>query len=262
MKIVIPTNCPSCDSLLERVNSQIFCRNKSCEAQTSAILEGFCNKMKIKGFGAKTLEKININSISALYQLTEQDLVSATSAKIGAKLFLEIENSKAASFEDFIQSLGINLIGSSAASKIVQAMSSPTNTVSLASLRSTGLGEKASESFLSYCKSARGIEELHMAATLFTFQVKGKEDLLDNNKSDLPLLEVCITGKLNDFASRSAVTEYLKQFNVVVKDSVTKNVKVLICEDESKKGSSSYKKAISNNLKIKTIKELLESLTI
>lgn len=262
MKIIIPTNCPTCDSTLELVNSQLFCRNKQCSAQTSKILEGFCKKMKIKGFGEKTLEKLDITSITELYQLTKQDLVQSTSDKVGSKLHEEIEQSKSARFEDFIKSLGVDLIGASAATKIVTVFSSPDDTCSYDILRKGGLGDKAALSFMNYLDSHRGHDEMHMASQLFTFRVESAVDASETSSSSAyPVLEVCITGKLNDYKSRSDVTKALSPYNIVVKSSVTKNVAYLICEDEARKGSSSYKKALDKNIPILTINELLNIVT-
>lgn len=214
--------------------------------------------MKIKGFGVKTLEKLEITTITELYHLTKSDLVMSTSDKIGSKLFDEIEKSKGSSFGDFIKSLGINLIGNSAAPKITDCFPDPSATISFEKLRSAGLGEKASKSFMDYYKSTRGVEELELAATQFTFQVKPQGSDTSITTSTYPDLEICITGKLENFSSRTAVTEHLSQFNITVKNSVTKNVKYLICEDESRKNSSSYTKAESKNLPIITINELVQ----
>jgi len=67
---------------------------------------------------------------------------------------------------------------------------------------------------------------------------------------------VCITGKLNDFPNRNAASKYLATLGWEVKSSVTKNTQYLICEDDSKTGSSSYKKAQSLGIGIVTIKYL------
>ena len=48
-EILPPTQCPSCDSVLEWVNDQLFCRNGSCPAQNSKAVEHFAKTIKIKG---------------------------------------------------------------------------------------------------------------------------------------------------------------------------------------------------------------------
>ena len=56
-KIEIPVNCPVCDSKLELVQDQLFCRNSSCDAQVQGKLEHFAKTMKIKGLGPRTIDK-------------------------------------------------------------------------------------------------------------------------------------------------------------------------------------------------------------
>ena len=82
MKIEIPTTCPSCESKLERVKDQLFCRNPNCgETQLKKVVN-YAKVMKIKGLGEKTVEKLDLRSISDIYSLT----LSAASAAIGEKL--------------------------------------------------------------------------------------------------------------------------------------------------------------------------------
>ena len=50
-EILPPTQCPSCDSVLEWVNDQLFCRNRACPAQNSKAVEHFAKTIKIKGLG-------------------------------------------------------------------------------------------------------------------------------------------------------------------------------------------------------------------
>jgi DNA ligase (NAD+) len=56
-QIVPPTNCPACNSDLELVNDQLFCRNSLCPAQSAKKLEHFARTIKIKGLGPSTIEK-------------------------------------------------------------------------------------------------------------------------------------------------------------------------------------------------------------
>ena len=50
-EIVPPTSCPTCASVLELVNDQLFCRNKLCPAQSAKRVEHFAKTLKIKGLG-------------------------------------------------------------------------------------------------------------------------------------------------------------------------------------------------------------------
>ena len=59
-QIEIPTKCPSCDTSLELVNAQLFCRNIMCSARARKNVEYFAKTIGIKGLGPSTIEKLNI----------------------------------------------------------------------------------------------------------------------------------------------------------------------------------------------------------
>ncbi|WDR22207.1 DNA ligase [Salmonella phage vB_SenS_UTK0009] len=254
MKIEIPTQCPSCGSKLDLVNGQLFCRNKSnCPAQSSKLIENFCTKMKLKGFGPKTIEKLELTKISELFYLTEEDLVRAVGSKVAAKLISEL-NTKVRGDIDFgsvLGSLGIPLIGEVAAKKLSQ------NCTSFHDVKADG---KAGENYKTWLNSPQGKDVIELPWKFSTGIRGAKADIIitDDLVAQPNGITVCITGSLQDFANRTDATNYLESLGYTVKKSVTKDVKYLICEDESKRSSSSYKKAETNGIEILSIKELLE----
>lgn len=253
MLIQIPTDCPSCGSKLRNINGQLFCDNKTgCSAQSSKLVENFCKKMKIKGFGAKTIDKLDLQTISGLYNLTEQRLKDVLGDKVGTKLFSEIQSSYSKDFATVLSSLGINLIGQVAANKLATKINGFSQ-ITTQTCKDAGLGDKATDSLISWIRSAEGQETVLTLAGLFDFKQEVK-----NVETPATNVDVCITGKLEDFASRTKATEYLSQYGINVKKSITKSVQYLICEDDSKTNSSSYKKAVNNNLPILTIKQLIK----
>ncbi|QIO01200.1 NAD-dependent DNA ligase subunit B [Salmonella phage gmork] len=254
MKIEIPTQCPSCGSKLDLVNGQLFCRNKSnCPAQSSKLIENFCTKKKLKGFGPKTIEKLELTKISELFYLTEEDLVGAVGSKVAAKLISEL-NTKVRGDIDFgsvLGSLGIPLIGEVAAKKLSQ------NCTSFHDVKADG---KAGENYKTWLNSPQGKDVIELPWK-FSTGIRGtKADIIitDDLVAQPNGITICITGSLQDFANRTDATNYLESLGYTVKKSVTKDVKYLICEDESKRSSSSYKKAETNGIEILSIKELLE----
>ena len=254
MKIEIPTHCPSCGSKLDLVNGQLFCRGKStCPAQSSKLIENFCTKMKLKGFGPKTIEKLELTKISELFYLTEEDLVRAVGSKVAAKLVSELD-SKVRGDIDFgsvLGSLAIPLIGEVAAKKLSQDCTS---------FRKVKADGKAGENYKAWLFSPQGKDVIDLPWK-FNSGIRGiKADIIicDDLVAQPNGITVCITGSLQDFANRTDATNYLESLGYTVKKSVTKDVKYLICEDESKRSSSSYKKAETNGIEILSIKELLE----
>lgn len=254
MKIEIPIQCPSCGSKLDLVNGQLFCRNKSnCPAQSSKLIENFCTKMKLKGFGPKTIEKLELTKISELFYLTEEDLVRAVGSKVAAKLISEL-NTKVRGDIDFgsvLGSLGIPLIGEVAAKKLSQ------NCTSFHDVKADG---KAGENYKTWLNSPQGKDVIELPWKFSTGIRGAKANIIitDELVAQPNGIAVCITGSLQDFANRTDATNYLESLGYTVKKSVTKDVKYLICEDESKRSSSSYKKAETNGIEILSIKELLE----
>lgn len=252
MQINIPTECPSCGSKLENVNGQLFCRNKSaCPAQSSKLVENFCKKMKIKGFGSKTVDKLELTTISGLFDLSEQRLKDILGDKIGSKLFTEIQNTMSCEFANVLGSLGIKLIGKVAAEKLATKINS-FKEITPKTCKDAGLGEKATESLMDWLFTEEGLDTVATLDRHMTFTE------VSTKPTPKLIFEICITGKLNDFSSRSKAADYLSQFGIVCKNSVTKTVNYLVCEDDSKKESSSYKKALANNLPIVTIKDLIK----
>lgn len=247
MKIIFPSNCPSCGSKLELVNAQLFCRNSElCPAQNSKIIENFCSKMKLKGFGPSTIEKLELNGISELLDLTLLDIQEVMGEKMAAKLYAELEAKlhQNIDFGQFLGALSIPLIGEVAARKISQKYNS---------LEEAQADGKAGENLKSWKASVIGKEVLKAG---WNFS-RVRETSVNPNTESLNIA-VCITGSLVDFKNRSEASSYLESLGLTVKKSVTKDVKYLILEDESKRSSSSTLKAISNGVEIVTIKQLKE----
>ena len=73
-EIIAPTNCPCCDSVLVEINYLLYCKNSDCGTQSAKKLEHFAKTLKIKGLGPASIEKLDIDTIEELYDLTEEDM--------------------------------------------------------------------------------------------------------------------------------------------------------------------------------------------
>ena len=246
MKVKIIRDCPSCSSLLVRIKDQLFCRNTDCEAQNSKRVFNFTKKAKIKGFGEKTLEKLEIVSIPDLYSLGEDDLVSVMGEKMGVKLLAELEASRTMPLATFLSALSIPLIGRSAADKLVNVISSVED-INLETCKEAGLGGKATTSLVNWIKS----EYPNYSSVLLDLSVEEKTEnsvILDAN------ITVCCTGKIKGH-TRNSLSELMASLGVKVGSSVTGNTQYLICEEY--KGSSKEKKAESLEIEIISLTEFL-----
>lgn len=248
MKIEMPTSCPSCGGKLELVNAQLFCRNsESCPAQSSKLLENFCKKMKLKGFGPATIEKLGLVRISELFYVTLEELHEAVGVKTGDKLAKELEDKLHGEMEfgQFLGSLGIPLIGEVAARKLA---------VNFNNLEDVKADGKAGENLKSWKDSLVGKDIMEVP-----WKFGGAKENVVNLATESLGISVCITGSLKDFKNRTDASSHLESLGFTVKKSVTKDVKYLICEDESKRSSSSYLKALEHGIPVISINELIEN---
>lgn len=250
MQINLPSECPECGSEdLQLVKDLLYCRNKSCSAQSGAKLSKFCKTLKIKGFGPATVEKSGISSIEELVKLTPEFLKNKGFSDKMADKLTEAVSSRLKSnitMSDFLAAVSIPNIGAGTAKKLSHLS---VDGMTFKGLKSAGLGDVAANSLTTWIQTEwPSIETLGLP---IVSSVEPKE---------LPkLFSVCITGKLDDFKSRTEAADYLKTHGIEVKKSITKEVSYLICED-GKTTSSSYKKAIATGLPVTTIKKLLEEI--
>jgi DNA ligase (NAD+) len=243
-EIQIPTNCPSCDSELEIVNTQLFCRNNACPAQSSKKVEAFVKKMRIKGFGPATISKLGFVHPIELYETSLEDYVEVLGEKIGQKLYDEVQNSRTTTFATFLSALSIPLIGDTASKKIAQYHNNVDNLVHDIHLKM--VGEKARENIQSYFDEYYcDIQDLEY---YFTFKQQNYVVQMQNRG------KVCITGKLKDFSNRTKAKEYLETLGYTVTSTVSSVTNYLVCEDGS--NSSKSKKAESLGIPIVSIADL------
>lgn len=245
MKINIPTRCPCCESTLVRVNDQLFCKNPECSAQLNKKVEHFAKVLGIKGLGAKTVEKLNLADLTELFYL-DFETVSQTlgSEKIAEKLLNEIEKAKTADLSVVLASFSIPLIGETAAKKLVSVVKDISE-INAETCKQAGLGEKATNNLLDWLNT----EFLELKDFLpFSFK-STQQTVVGETKGN-----ICITGKLKSFKTKSEAKTALEQLGYKVSDSLTKTTDYLV--DEENKGSAKRIKAEQNGIII--IENLIE----
>lgn len=245
MKINIPTRCPCCESTLVRVNDQLFCKNPECSAQLNKKVEHFAKVLGIKGLGAKTVEKLNLADLTELFYL-DFETVSQTlgSEKIAEKLLNEIEKAKMADLSVVLASFSIPLIGETAAKKLVSVVQDISE-INAETCKQAGLGEKATNNLLDWLNT----EFLELKDFLpFSFK-STQQTVVGETKGN-----ICITGKLKSFKTKSEAKTALEQLGYKVSDSLTKTTDYLV--DEENKGSAKRIKAEQNGIII--IENLIE----
>lgn len=248
--IIAPTNCPCCDSELELVNEQLFCRNQYCSAQWSKKLESFASTLKIKGLGPATLVKLQVQDYPELYELTVDEIQQRLgSIKLAEKLYDELQKSKSSKLVDILPAFSIPLIGRSASQKLCDKISHIED-ISENSCTEAGIGPKASASLLRWLDT-EFYPNKYIDNLPFNWNNKIKE------KKEVTGV-VCISGKLKSYPTKAHATLVLEKSGYVVKSSLTKDCTHLINESgiESAKTKTARDRGvvIITNLK-KLIKE-------
>lgn len=247
--ISIPTHCPCCDSELELVNDQLFCRNSSCSAQLTKKLEHFVKVLNIKGLGPKSLEKLNLSDITELFYLEQADFAAALgSEKMAEKLLEEVEKSKQSPLHTVLASFSIPLIGETVSKKLCSVVSH-IDEITRESCKAAGLGDKATYNLLNWLET-----EFTDIREFLPFSFKSSL----TGKVSSAGATVCITGKLTSFKTKSQAHEALVAAGYTPVDSVTKSLDYLV--DEAGDNSSKRQKADQYSIKIiPNLKYFLES---
>lgn len=235
-----PTQCPCCESTLEKVGDQLFCRNSACSAQLSKKLEHFTKTLGIKGLGPKTIEKLQLQDITELFYLDEEEVQKVLGEKIATKLLNEIEKAKLANLATVLESFSIPLIGNTAAKKLYTVISS-IEEINHEACKQAGLGDKATQNLLNWIDTEYNeIQEF----LPFDFSKQTVVETTGNKGT------VCITGKLRSFSKKAEAAQVLEAAGYTVVDSVTKQLNYLI--DETDVVSSKREKAMQYGITIIT----------
>jgi len=247
-EIIIPTHCPACNSELDVVNDQLFCRNPDCPAKSSKRIEHFVKTLSIKGLGKATIEKLDLQDYHEVYSFTEEEIITLLdSERLGAKLFAEIENSKSADLTTLLPAFSIPLIGRSASNKLTKKVSNISE-ITYEKCIDSGLGPKAASNLTKW------LDEV--------FYRNEYDDLPFSFSCEIPKVSytkgvVCITGKLKSYPTKAAAQKVLQNYGFETKDNLTKEVTILL--NESGIESAKTNKAQSMGITIyDNIKQLIK----
>jgi DNA ligase (NAD+) len=247
IEIEIPTNCPSCDFMLEDVNGQLFCRNTECAAQNSKAVQHFAKTLKIKGLGPKTITKLDLISIADIYSKGIDKYIEILGETVGTKIYKEIRDSASADLVLIMQALGLNRIGETASKKICEVVGN-IKEITEEKCKEAGLGQADTKTL--------------------TVWLKNNQELLDalpfsyNSAITKPVVKVlgsiCITGALKDYPNRAAAKAVLEANGYAVTDTITLKTTALVCEEGIE--SAKTLQAKSKNIPILTIGKLLRKI--
>ena len=238
-KIQVPSNCPSCNSILEWVNDLLFCKNDSCSTRSAKKIQHFAKSLYIKGLGPRSIEKLGLASIVDLYYLDEVSAsLALNSDKLGSKLILEIENSTKAPANLLLPAFSIPLVGKTASVKLAAGCGSIFD-ITATSCKRAGLGPITTDNLMAWLET-----------DFLDYKDHLPHDMLFNQKSVDTIGVVCISGKLNSYKTKADATAELKNLGYEVKDSMTNDVTLFV--NESGVSSAKTLKAHEKGIKIIT----------
>jgi DNA ligase (NAD+) len=245
--ITPPENCPSCQTALVWVNDTLYCKNSACPAKSAKQIEHFSKTLKIKGLGPSTIDKLMIEDIPDIYELdTTYTTTMLGSIKLAVKLLTEIERSKQEPLNTVLPAFGIPLVGRSATEKLSQVCESIFD-INEQTCKKAGLGPKATSNLMEWLEN----DFERFCDLPFSFEFEKKLAPTSQEKGI-----VCISGKLKSFKTKAEATEVLQSKGYRVKDSLTKEVTILL--NESGIESAKTKKAANDGVRIvNNIQELI-----
>ena len=237
-KLDIPTNCPSCDSILLHFEDEVAlrCINPRCPAQIMEGLIHFASRdaMNITGLGPSVVEKLFaanlVKDVADIYRLKEDDflLLEGVKEKSAAKLYQAIQASKENSAEKLLFGLGIRHVGSKASQLLLQhfhsienlAQADPEEVASIESLG--GVIAKSLQTYFATEGSEILLKELKEAGVNLDY--KGQTVVAD---AALSGLTVVLTGKLERL-KRSEAKSKLESLGAKVTGSVSKKTDLVV----------------------------------
>lgn len=259
-EIKAPKVCPACGSHLVLDGAHYFCENTlSCKPQLVKSIVHYASReaMNIAGFSEKTaeqlFEKLNIKSISDLYKLNKEELM--TLEKFGEKkaqnLLDAIEKSKDCELYAFIYALGIPNVGAKTAKDLVKRFKS------LEGLKKATLEELVEVSdvgdIIAECVYEFFREEkvLNTINELLNLGVNPKYEEQEVTESLFKGKTVVVTGSLEDY-TRISIKEKFESLGAKVSGSVSKKTDYVLAGEEA---GSKLKKAEELGIKIISEKE-------
>ena len=268
--ITEPTNCPICNTVLEREEGQvdIKCPNMACPGKVEGELIYFVSRdaMNIAGFGSKLVENMLrlgfIKNIVDIYELKNHREELEKLDKMGKKsvdnLLNAIETSKTREYSKVLCALGIPFVGKTSAKLLADASENIDNLMNMSIdelMEIEGVGDKMAQAIYEFFRDEEKkklIEGLKING--LTFAQKKKEELPEDEKV-FTGKTFLFTGTLKNF-TRNEIKEEIEKLGGKNLSAVSKNLDYLIVGEKA--GSKLKKAQEIGSIKIITENEFME----
>lgn len=268
--ITEPTNCPICNTVLEREEGQvdIKCPNMACPGKVEGELIYFVSRdaMNIAGFGSKLVENMLrlgfIKNIVDIYELKNHREELEKLDKMGKKsvdnLLNAIETSKTREYSKVLCALGIPFVGKTSAKLLADASENIDNLMNMSIdelMEIEGVGDKMAQAIYEFFRDEEKkklIEGLKING--LTFAQEKKEELPEDEKV-FTGKTFLFTGTLKNF-TRNEIKEEIEKLGGKNLSAVSKNLDYLIVGEKA--GSKLKKAQEIGSIKIITEDEFME----
>lgn len=248
--IKLPQKCPSCDSLLNKLENEVnfYCSNILCPSQIVAKLEFFASKsgMDIDGMGSQIVRQLYnlglIKTFDDFYKLEYDDFLklNLVKEKTATNLLNAINKSKNTTLAKFLTALSIKHVGKETAlliSNDFNTLDKLENATFEQLAQIQGIGDKIAKSVYEWFKNEHNLNIVKDMLQLgVTFEEINNAQVSDKFKDKT----FVITGTLSQ--KRSYYEEKIKQNGGKVSSQVSKNTSYVLCGENP---GSKYDKALN-----------------
>ena len=268
--ITEPTNCPICNTVLEREEGQvdIKCPNMACPGKVEGELIYFVSRdaMNIAGFGSKLVENMLrlgfIKNIVDIYELKNHREELEKLDKMGKKsvdnLLNAIETSKTREYSKVLCALGIPFVGKTSAKLLAEASENIDNLMKMSIeelMEIEGVGDKMAQAIYEFFRDEEKkklIEGLKIHRLTFAQE---KKEALPEDEKVFTGKTFLFTGTLKNF-TRNEIKEEIEKLGGKNLSAVSKNLDYLIVGEKA--GSKLKKAQEIGSIKIITEDEFME----
>ena len=268
--ITEPTNCPICNTVLEREEGQvdIKCPNMACPGKVEGELIYFVSRdaMNIAGFGSKLVENMLrlgfIKNIVDIYELKNHREELEKLDKMGKKsvdnLLNAIETSKTREYSKVLCALGIPFVGKTSAKLLAEASENIDNLMNMSIeelMEIEGVGDKMAQAIYEFFRDEEKkklIDGLKIHGLTF---VQEKKEALPEDEKVFTGKTFLFTGTLKNF-TRNEIKEEIEKLGGKNLSAVSKNLDYLIVGEKA--GSKLKKAQEIGSIKIITEDEFME----
>jgi len=236
--IILPTNCPECNSVLTWKKVIPRCDNKDCSGGQMFRVQNYIKALEIKEFGSSLIEKLFdaglVSDLTDIYNLTKEDIadLERMGERLAEKILNNVEKSKSASLWRIIAGLTIKNVGESSGKELAnkyQTLEGFTKCTKEELVSIEGFGEVVTDNIINWLNDDRNIILINKLIKLGIGQNNNSEVIVSENK--LNGAKIGFTGELS--ISRKKVEELIKQ-NGGVTISIKKGIMFLLIGNGAK----------------------------